>query len=103
MADLGMLDRGAADDQVERIVEDPRPDSGHMQVCNPSPITGYFEPAVVLGDAVKVGDPLGTVFNAVGSDRRTIAATQSGIVLVLRTFPRVHEGESVGVILETQT
>jgi predicted deacylase len=103
MADLEMLDHGAADDQVERIVEDPRPDSGHMQVCNPSPMTGYFEPAVSLGDAVKVGDPLGTVFNAVGSDRRTIAATQSGIVLVLRTFPRVHEGESVGVILETQT
>lgn len=103
MADLEMLDRRAADGQVERFVEDPRPNSGHMQVCNPSPITGYFEPAVALGDAVKVGDPLGTVFNAVGSNRRTIVATQSGIVLVLRTFPRVHEGESVGVILEAQT
>ncbi|MGZ0173070.1 MAG: succinylglutamate desuccinylase/aspartoacylase family protein [Planctomycetales bacterium] len=101
MADLGMLDRDPAEDRVERVVENPRPGSGHMQVCNPSPITGYFEPAVSLGDEVKGGDPLGTVFNVTGADRRTIVAAQSGIVLVLRTFPRVHEGESVGVILET--
>jgi predicted deacylase len=103
MAELGMLDREPANDRVERIVENPKPGSGHMQACNPSPITGYFEPAVSLGDEIKVGDLLGTVFNTVGSDRRMIAAAQSGIVLVLRTFPRVHAGESVGVILETQT
>lgn len=103
MAELNMLDREPSDDHVETIVEDPRPNSGHMQVCNPSPITGYFEPAVSLGDEIDAGDPLGTVFDTVGSDRRTITATQSGIVLVLRTFPRVHEGESVGVILEMQT
>jgi predicted deacylase len=102
IAELGMLDREPAKDQVERIVENPQPGSGHMQVCNPSPITGYFEPAVSLGDEVKVGDSLGTVFNVTGSDRREIVAGQSGIVLVLRTFPRVHEGESVGVILEAQ-
>jgi hypothetical protein len=29
-----------------------------------------------------------------------ILAQQSGIVLVLRTFPRVQRGDSVGVILE---
>ena len=87
---------------METIVEDPRPNSGHMQVCNLSPISGYFDAEVSLGDKIKVGDPLGTVCDTVGSDRRTIVATQSGIVLVLRTFPRVHEGESVGVILEMQ-
>ena len=103
MSMLGMLERESPKDRVERVVEDPRPGSGHMQVCNPSPITGYFEPAVELGEKVQVGDPLGTVYDTVGSDRRTIAATQSGIVLVLRTFPRVHEGESVGVILEQPT
>lgn len=101
MATFEMLDREHPEDRVERTVEDPRPGSGHMQVCNPAPITGYFEPAVALGDEVQIGDPLGTVFNLTGSDRQTILAEQSGIVLNLRTFPRVHKGESVGVILET--
>ena len=101
MTMFGMLNREPPEDRVERVVEDPRPGSGHMQVCNPAPITGYFEPAVALGDAVQVGDPLGTVFNVTGSDRQTVPAQKSGIVLVLRTFPRVHEGESVGVILES--
>jgi predicted deacylase len=103
MAMFEMLDRELPESRVERTVEDPKPGSGHMQVCNPAPITGYFEPAVSLGEAVQVGDPLGTVFNLTGSDRQTVLAQQTGIVLVLRTFPRVHEGESVGVILETSS
>jgi predicted deacylase len=103
MSMLGMLDRSPTEDRVERVVEDPRPGSGHMQVCHPSPITGYFEPVVELGDAVQAGDLLGTVFNLTGSDRQTITAQQAGIVLTLRTFPRVHEGESVGVIVEMPT
>lgn len=103
MSMLGMLDRESPEDRVERVVEDPRPGSGHMQVCNPSPLTGYFEPAVELGDEVQVGDSLGTVFNVTGSDRQTITAQQAGIVLTLRTFPRVHEGDSVGVIVEFPT
>ena len=101
MAALGMIDRRLPESRFVRSVEDPRPGSGHMQVCNPSPLTGYFEPAVRLGDVVQIGDALGTVFDLSGSQRQTIAAQQAGIVLVLRTFPRVHAGESVGVILET--
>ncbi|MDA0281926.1 MAG: M14 family metallopeptidase [Planctomycetota bacterium] len=101
MAELKMLDRTPSENRVERTVEDPRPGSGHMQVFNPAPLTGYFEPAVALGDRVQVGDPLGTVFNLTGSDRQTMLAQRAGIVLVLRTFPRVHEGESVGVIMES--
>lgn len=72
-----------------------------MQICNLSPITGFFESAVELGDAVSAGEPSGTVFDLAGSTHRTISTEQSGIVLVLRTFPRVCEGDSVGVILET--
>ena len=101
MTMFGMLNREPPEGRVERVFEDPRPGSGHMQVCNPAPLTGYFEPAVALGDVVQVGDPLGTVFNVTGSDRQTVPAQKSGIVLVLRTFPRVREGESVGVILES--
>lgn len=101
MAELKMLDREQPESCIERTVEDPRPGSGHMQICNPSPMTGFFEPAVAVGDSVQTGDRLGTVFDPVGSVRESILAQQTGIILTLRTFPRVHAGESVGVILET--
>lgn len=101
MSELGMLDRGRPVNRVEHVIENPEPDSGHMQVCNPSPATGYFETNVKLGDPIHTGDPLGTVYRLDGSQPAIIAATQNGIVLVLRTFPRVHAGESVGAVLET--
>ncbi len=100
MAELDMLTRDQPASQVERVVEDRREGSGHMQVCNPSPLTGFFEPAVRLGDAVRVGDVLGTVCDALGEAVHTIHAEQAGIVLVLRTFSCVLEGESVAVVLE---
>src|SRR5262249_52866772 len=46
MSELGMLDRQFPLNRVEHIIENPEPNSGHMQVCNPSPVTGYFESAV---------------------------------------------------------
>ena len=100
MAELGMLDRVRPASRVKHVVENPDPGSGHMQVCNPSPITGYFETSVKLGDTVRAGDPLGTVHPLDDGRPAVIAATQSGIVLVLRTFPRVRAGESVGVVME---
>ena len=100
MSELGMHDRARPADRVMHFVENPDPGSGHMQVCNPSPVTGYFEASVKLGDTVRAGDPLGAVHSLDGSQPSIIAATQSGIVLVLRTFPRVRTGESVGVVME---
>jgi uncharacterized protein len=96
---LKMIDWAAPPCRVERTVEDPRPDSGHMQACNPAPITGFFEPAVKLGQHVESGTRLGTVTDAMATHE--IRSQQAGIVLVLRTFSRVIEGESIGVVLET--
>jgi predicted deacylase len=103
LAELGMLDRRPPANRVRYVVENREPNSGHMQVCNPSPITGYFEANVQLGDAVRSGDPLGTVHSLDCMESLVIQATQSGIVLVLRTFPRVRAGESVGVVMETES
>ncbi|MBC7966636.1 MAG: succinylglutamate desuccinylase/aspartoacylase family protein [Fuerstia sp.] len=100
MSELGMLDRARPASRIAHVVEDAQPHAGHMQVCNPSPVTGYFETHVKLGDAVRQGDALGTIYPLDGSAAAVVKATQSGIVLVLRTFPRVHAGESVGVVLE---
>ncbi|WP_010584333.1 succinylglutamate desuccinylase/aspartoacylase family protein [Schlesneria paludicola] len=100
MAELGMLERTRAANLVEHVVENPRPNSGHMQVCNPSPVTGYFESHVTLGQPISRGESLGFVFPLDGGSPVPITATESGLVIVLRTFPRIREGESVGVILE---
>lgn len=103
LAEFGMIDRPILEAVVERIVEDPRPDSGHMQVCNLSPLTGAFEPAVKLGQIVQKGELLGTVRDTLGGESCEMFSPYDGLVLVLRTFPRVREGETVGVIVDLTT
>ncbi len=100
MSELRMLDRERPASRIAHVVEDSQPNAGHMQICNPSPVTGYFESHVKLGDAVRAGHSLGTVYPLDSGPPAVVRATQSGIVLVLRTFPRVRAGESVGVVLE---
>lgn len=100
MAELNMLDRELPTSRVEHLVEDPAPSSGHMQVCNPSPVTGFFEPAVNVGVRIEPGQLIGTVYGIDGHKAHPIESKQTGLVLTLRTFPRVANGESVGVILE---
>jgi predicted deacylase len=100
MAELGMLDRNRPESRVERFVENPQPNAGFMQICNPSPVTGYFEPQVKLGDAIRKSEPLGIVYPLDGGPPVSVESTQTGIMIVLRTFPRVRAGESVGVVLE---
>jgi predicted deacylase len=98
---LGMIDRGAASSQVQFVVEDPRPSSGHMQRCYPAPADGCFEAAVELGQAVAAGQCLGHVVDALGRERHVVQATETGRVLMLRTFCSVRKGDSLAVIVET--
>lgn len=98
---LGMIDRKPPASRIEEQVEDPRPQSGHMQVCNPSPMTGLFEPAVELGQFVEIDDVLGTVSDPLGEATATVRTRQRGRVLVLRSFPCVAEGDGLAVILES--
>lgn len=100
---LKVIDGAVPPCRVEHTVEDPRTDSGHMQACNPSPITGFFEPAVQSGQRIEIGQSIGTVTDTLGTVSHEIRSRQSGIVLTLRTYSRVMEGESVGVILKTDT
>lgn len=100
MAELGMLDRQQPPSRIEYEVEDERPSAGHMQICNLSPMTGFFEPAVRPGQHVRQGDLLGAVCDVLGRERREVRTTQSGVILVLRTFCRVSEGDSLAVVLE---
>ncbi len=69
--------------------------------CNPSPVDGFFEPHVQLGQEVRTGTVLGTVVPMKDDSSHLIKCRHTGVVLMLRTFPRVRAGESVGVVLET--
>jgi predicted deacylase len=101
MASLGMLEQAPEPNAVRWVVEDPRTGSGHMQRCYPSPTAGCFEAAVQLGQQVETGQLLGVVVDALGISPHEIRAVESGLILVLRTFPSVQLGDSLAVILDT--
>jgi predicted deacylase len=107
LAELNLIEEPQPESQVRWTVEDARPNSGHLQICNPAPCAGCFVTSRKLGDYIQAGAPLGNVIPLEFGDGHAAAnpvpvlATQSGILLVLRTFPRVRAGDSVGVILET--
>lgn len=100
MAELGMFDRQPPPSRVRYVVEDFRESAGHMQIRNPAPITGFFEPHVQLGDRVMAGQSLGTVSDVLGDTVVTVPSRESGLVIVLRTFSRVLQGDALAVVLE---
>jgi predicted deacylase len=102
MASLGMIALHSFASAVRFSVEDPRPQSGHMQRSYPSPTAGYFLPAVELGEAISVGQRLGSVVDPLTGDEQVVLAGEAGRVLVLRTFPAVKKGDSLAVILELE-
>ncbi len=84
-------------DQI--VVEDNRPGAGHMQINHPSPVEGFFEPTVALGDDVETGALLGTVVDFFGTQKHEIRAGYAGKVIVLHTFSRIDAETSVAVLL----
>lgn len=100
MGEFDMIDRAKPVSRIEHFVEDEREESTHMQIQNPSPLAGFYEPAVSLGQRVEPGDSLGTVCDVTGDVAETIRATQSGIVITLKTFSRVDKEDAIAVICE---
>jgi predicted deacylase len=101
MSCLDMIDRKPPPSAVRYVIEDPRENSGHMQICNPAPMTGFFDPLIALGDTVEVGDLIGNVSDVLGAQVEPVHSQQRGVAVVLRTFSRVNQGDSLAVIAET--
>lgn len=101
LAELKMIPSRPNPSESEAAIEDPHPQSGHMQICHPSPCSGYFQSAVTLGQTVHQGQQLGTVIETSTQHTSGIWANQSGRLIALRTCPSVKEGDSLAVILET--
>ncbi len=97
MRHLGVL-AGAAKAHEPEVIEDSRPQSGHMQICHPSPLDGFFQRAVAAGDWVTAGQPLGWASDILGEVRRPVPAELSGRVVTLRWHPRVNAGDATAVV-----
>lgn len=95
-----MIDRSLPPKRIQSIVEDERDNAGYMQIQNSAPMAGFFEPAVHLGQLIKQGDTLGTVTDILGEHTVDICAEHNGVVGVLKTFCRVDENDSVGVVVD---
>ena len=105
MAELKMIDRrsrATVPSPVEGplVIEDPRPASGHMQVCHPASEAGFFQPAVPLGQKVAKGDLLGHICDVLGTCKRPQLACQSGMVIGLRATGSVDRDTALAVIVE---
>ena len=83
------------------VVEDDRPRAGFLQVQNRAPVGGLFEPEVDVLAEVKQGQRLGAIRDALGAVRHVVEATHTGLVVFLRTFPRVLAGDPVCTVLAT--
>lgn len=98
-AALGFVDRPRPPSRIEHVVEDPRDNSGHLQVMHPAPATGFFEPAVQLNDRVTSGQLWGRIVDPFGLPLGDVRAAETGRALFLRAVPAVRAGESTGGVL----
>ena len=99
MAELNMIDRTPPPPRIEYEVEDGRDNSGHIQLNYPSPCAGFFEPRLKLMERVQPGDVIGTVVDHLGRRREEVLSTQAGLILCLRVFNRVQQGDSLAAVL----
>jgi predicted deacylase len=96
---LGLLDQPPPAVKVEHVIEDPRVASGHLQVMHSAPASGFFEPAVELGERVVAGQLWGRVLDPFGTTIGEVSAAESGLALFLRAVAAVSAGESTGGVL----
>lgn len=99
MIHLGMLDGAVEPRPDQRLVEDPAPDSGHLQVQNVTPVDGFFRAAVNLNDNVAEGDVLGQVANLFGQVLFECRTGRSGTVILIRHLTRVEAGDALAVVI----
>lgn len=100
MCELKMIRHIEPVSRITHVVEDPRPESGHLQINHAAPFSGFFEPNVEIGQKVARGELLGTVTDSLGEHISEIRSDKSGIVLCLTTFSRVTKGAGLAVVLE---
>ncbi len=99
MTHLGMLEGHVEPPAGQRVVEDPTPESGHLQVQNVTPVDGLFLAAVELEQDVREGDLLGTVVDLFGETLFECRTDQPGSVILIRHLARVVAGDALAVVV----
>ncbi|WP_262249227.1 succinylglutamate desuccinylase/aspartoacylase family protein [Parapedobacter soli] len=103
MGALGMLVPSQADpSEIRYWIEDPRPNSGHLQSRMPAPCEGVFIPIVAVGAHVSKGQTWGTIVRVLTGDSVEIEADRDGFALFVRASARVKEGETLGGIISVE-
>ncbi len=102
MTELKMLDRPMPPQRKQKIVEDPSPQSGHLQINYPSPLNGIFEPAATLGRYMEPGEIIGRVTDLQTGDSSAVRAEKAGLLVMLRAMPRVQVGDALATIVPRQ-
>jgi len=99
MIHLGMLAGEVQPPPGQRLVEDPTPESGHLQLQNVTPVAGLFRAAVDLNDRVNAGDLLGQVTDWYGQVQFECRTDKSGMVILVRHLTRVEAGDALAVVI----
>src|SRR5690606_38079688 len=98
-----MLEKRAWADQVQYMVEDYTPQSGHLQIMYPSPVEGIFQPLVKLNQIIKKGQTIGEVLDFTGKTLVNVKAEQNGLVFLLREVPSVNKEDALAGILPIES
>lgn len=97
---LGMIDEAPPAQPPRWIVEDTSPQAGFLQVQNRAPFGGYFESHVRPCEEVRAGQLVGILRDPLGEALKPITAPHTGLVVFLRTYPRVHAGDPLCTVLD---
>jgi predicted deacylase len=84
---------------IRYTVEDNEPDSGFLQQKMLSPADGIFVPKVSVGETVKKDQLWGLIYTWPLNEIHKVYADADGLVLFIRSQPRVNKEESLGGIL----
>ncbi len=82
------------------VVEDDRPGAGFLQVQNRAPVSGFFAAEVGVLAQVEQCQRVGAILDPHGQELVAVKATCTGLVVFLRTFPRIHAGEPLCTVLQ---
>lgn len=101
---LGLVSEAPETATVPVVVEEFQDVAVDLCGTHQAEWAGFFEPAVQLGQYVRRGQSLGTlwmVHNA-GSKAVNVPAAQNGTVICLRAIPSVEHGDSLARLVEVQ-
>lgn len=100
---LDLVEQQAEAFTPELIVEDPRDNSGFLQIQHRASAGGFFYPDYSIGDHVTQGTQIGQILDVLGNCIDEVRCHQTGQIIFLRTFPRVQAGDALLNVLQTET